>query len=138
MFPSEGLNYILNVVFGSEPKPSSIYIGLVVSTGFVGFSDSDTAASHSGWTEYTDYAESTRVQITFGAASGNSITNPTSITFTPSTSGVSVVGWFLTTAAAKSASTGVLIAQDTFDEGSTAVQAGIVQSFRLPVFSRNV
>lgn len=111
---------------------------MVSSTGFVSFSDTDTAASHSGWTEYTDYAESTRVEIDFGAASDNTITNPTSISFTPNTSGDVVVGWFLTTIAAKSASTGYLIAQSTLLEGSVTTQAGIVQSFTLLITDRNI
>lgn len=102
------------------------------------FSDTDTAASHSGWTEYTNYDEATRVEIDFGAASNNSITNPTSITFTPTSSGDVVVGWFLTTIATKSASTGYLIAQASLLEGSVTTQAGIVQSFTLLIGDRNI
>jgi hypothetical protein len=131
------LSWILDVVFGAVAKPTNLYIGLVVSTGFTSFSNADTAASH-GWTEYTAYAEATRVQITFGAASGSSITNPTSLSFTPNASGVTLVGWFLTNTAAKSSAAGFLIAEGSFAEGTVETQAAIIQSFRLPIADRNI
>jgi hypothetical protein len=124
-------------LFGAVAKPSLLYIGLVSSTSFTAFSDGDTAASHSGWTEFTSYDEVTRVQITFGAASSNTITNPTSINFTPSTNGT-VVGWFLTTASGKGATTGYLIAESSLLEGTTTVQTGIVQSFTINITDRNI
>ena len=137
MFPTAGLNYILNVLFGATAKPTDLYIGLVASSGFTGFSDSDTAASHTGWTEFEDYDESGRVEITFGAASDSSIVNPTSISFTPNDN-ATVYGWFLSTAAGKGATTGTLICMSAFAEGPVEVQSGIVQSFTLTINDRNI
>ena len=118
-------------------KPANLYVGLVSSTSFTGFSDADTAASHTGWAEFTSYSESTRVEITFGAASGATITNPTSLTFTPSASGT-VTGWFLTTVATKGATTGYLIAEGTQLEGTVTVATGVIQRFTLSILDRNL
>ena len=137
MFPTAGLNYMLNVLFGATAKPTDLYIGLVASENFTGFSDGDTAASHTGWEEFEDYDESGRVEITFGAASASSITNPASISFTPNAN-ATVYGWFLSTAAGKGSTSGTLICMGAFAEGPVAVQSGIVQSFLLTINDRNI
>lgn len=137
MFPTEGLNYILDVFFGAVAKPSDLYVGLVSAENFTGFSDGDTAASHTGWEEFEDYDEASRVEITFGAASASSIVNPASISFTPDTN-ATVYGWFLATAAGKGATTGKLVCMSAFAEGPVAVQAGVVQSFLLTINDRNI
>lgn len=137
MFPTAGLDFILNVFFGAVAKPSDLYVGLVASENFTGFSDSDTAASHAGWEEFEDYDEASRVEISFGAASANDITNPTSISFTPDTN-ATVYGWFLATAAGKGSSSGTLICMGAFVDGPVAVQSGIVQSFLLNIADRNI
>jgi len=77
----EGLDAILDIMFHDATKISTWYIGLVDNSGFTGFSSSDTMSSHSGWNESTAYTESNRVEWTEGAASGQSITNSTPVTF---------------------------------------------------------
>lgn len=53
----EGKNAILNTMFRSEAA-ASWYVGLIVS--LTTLSNSDTMASHTGWSEYTNYDETAR------------------------------------------------------------------------------
>lgn len=129
MITSEGLDLALNVLLGATTKPS-FYVGFVSATSFTGFSSSDTMSSHTGWTEYTDYAESTRQQVNFGASSSGEITNPVSADITPNAA-TDLAGFFITTNSAKSGTTGVLFATAFFDQGTRSVQAGVTEQFTL-------
>lgn len=136
MITSEGLNLALNVLFGAVAKPSTWYVGFISGTSFTGISGSDTMASHTGWTEYTDYAEASRPTLTFGAASGAEITNPTSVEITPNAD-ADVVGFFLTTNATKGGTTGYLFGAREFDEGTRSVQTGVIEQFNGIIDSTN-
>jgi len=127
----------LDVLFGAVAKNANWYVGFISSTSFTSISASDTMASHSGWTEYTDYAEVTRPVIAFGAASGNSITNPTVAEITPNAA-ADIVGFFLTTSSTKGGTTGYLFAAQGFDEGTRSVSAGIVQQFTTSISDANI
>lgn len=137
LITTEGLNLALGVLFGAISKPSNWYVGFVSSTSFTSISASDTMASHAGWTEYTDYAEVTRPVIAFGAASGNSITNPTVAEITPNVA-ADIVGFFLTTSSTKGGTAGYLFAAQGFDEGTRSVSAGIVQQFTTVISDANI
>lgn len=136
MITSEGLNLALNVLFGAVAKPSTWYVGFISSTNYVSISGSDTMASHTGWEEYTDYAEASRPTLTFGAASGASITNPSVVEITPNAD-ADVVGFFLTTNATKGGTTGYLFGASEFDEGTRSVQASVIEQFTGLVESEN-
>lgn len=75
-----GKNKILDVMFNSATQLTNQHIGLLGGTGTI--SASDTMASHSGWTEITDYDESTRGAWVTGSASGQAVTNATPQTYT--------------------------------------------------------
>ena len=137
MITAEVLNLALNVLFGAVAKPAAWYVGFISSSGFTSISSSDSMSSHTGWTEYTDYAEATRPVITFGAASGNSITNPTVAEITPNAA-ADIVGFFLTTSSTKGGTTGYLFAAQGFDEGTRSVSAGIVQQFTTAISDQNI
>ena len=77
----EGLNHILDTQFHGSTAVTTWYIGLVDNSGWTAFADADTLASHSGWTELTDYTESARVEWDEDAASSRSITNTTTADF---------------------------------------------------------
>lgn len=126
----------MNVMLGATAKPAAYYLGLIQATTFTGMSSSDTMASHTGWTEYTDYAEATRQTITFGAASDGTITNPTSTNITPNAN-ADVVGFFITTNSTKGGTTGFLFAQDVFDQGTRSVQSGVIEQFTLTASAVN-
>lgn len=136
MITSEGLNLALNVLFGAVAKPTTWYVGFISATSFTGTSGSDTMASHAGWTEYTDYAEASRPTLTFGAASGANIGNPTVVEITPNAD-ADVVGFFLTTNATKGGTTGYLFAPSTFDEGTRSVQSGVIEQFTANIAATN-
>jgi len=133
---SEGLNLALNVLFGAVAKPTTWYVGFISATSYTGVSGSDTMASHAGWTEYTDYAEASRPTLTFGAASGAEIGNPTAVEITPNAD-AEVIGFFLTTNATKGGTTGYLFAPSVFDEGTRSVQTGVIEQFVASVSSTN-
>lgn len=128
---------MLNVALGAVAKPAALYVSLVDSDSFTGFSTSDTMSSHTGWIEFTDYAEATRPQITFGAASAGTITNQVSADFTPS-SAEEIVGAFLTTGSAKGGTTGVLIACGSLDQGTRSILAGVIEQFTGTVSATNI
>ena len=137
MVVNDGLQLALNVLFGATAKPVALYVGFISSTSFTSISAGDTMSSHTGWTEYTDYAEVTRPVIAFGAASGNSITNPTVAEITPNAA-ADIVGFFLTTSSTKGGTTGYLFAAQGFDEGTRSVSAGIVQQFTTAISDQNI
>jgi hypothetical protein len=82
-----GLNHILDTEFNGGSQISTWYIGLVDNAGFSAFSDSDTLASHAGWSESTTYTESNRVTWASDAASSRSISNSTTADFSINATG---------------------------------------------------
>lgn len=74
MIVNEGLNYILGVTFSDEAQDTTHYVGLK-GTGSV--AAADTLASHTGWTEITDYTGDRKAWVEAGASS-QSITNSAS------------------------------------------------------------
>jgi len=97
---TEGLNHILDVTFHSDTQVTTWYIGLKGSgTPAAG----DTMASHSSWSEITDYSGD-RKEWTEGAASSGSMTNSSSVDFSI-TGTATVAGAFLNTASTGTAGT---------------------------------
>lgn len=137
MFTDSGIELLLNVALGATAKAAAFYVGLIDADTFVGTSSSDTMSSHTGWTEYTDYSEVTRPQITFGAASAGTITNPVSADFTPNAD-ADVCGFFITTNSTKSGTTGTLVAVGILDQGTREVQAGVTEQFTGNVTLQNI
>lgn len=103
----EGKNKLLDVMFHAITQIGTWYVGLVDNTGFTAFADTDTMASHGGWSEATIYSESTRVEWTEGAAASKQITNASPLTFSINASGT-IHGIFVTSDSTKSGTTGVL------------------------------
>ena len=81
-----GKDKLLDVMFHNVTQIGTWYIGLIDNSGYTGVAAGDTHDSHSGWSENTDYDESNRQEWTEDAASGQSITNTTSVDFTMSAS----------------------------------------------------
>lgn len=112
---NEGKNTILDVMFhdGTQIASTSWYIGLISNSGYSALAAADTMASHSGWTEFTGYSQSTRVAWGPGAASGQSTTNATPATFDINATGT-LKGIFVTSNSTKSGTTGKLWATGLF------------------------
>lgn len=121
----EGLNYVLDAAFNNTSPTSSWYIGLIDDDGFTEIAADDTAADHGGWTEFTNYTDSTRPAWNKSAASGKQIisssnTNFTMGTLTPDTEGLR--GAFIISASNKGGTTGKIYAHGTF--ARVAVETG--------------
>lgn len=117
-----GLNKILNDMFdgGSSASPSGTwYCGLIDNAGFSALAAGDTMASHSGWSESTDYTESNRVTWGVGAASARSVTNSTTMDFSINAT-VTINGIFIVDNNTKGGTSGTLWATASF---SSAVSA---------------
>lgn len=81
-----GKNLIWNVMFNGATASSSWYLGLVNGATFSAFAAGDTPASHSGWTEFTNYSFPTsdtthRPPWGQGTATGQQITNASQVEF---------------------------------------------------------
>ncbi len=82
-----GLNHILETQFNGGSQISTWYIGLIDNSGFSATSDTDTLASHSGWSEFTSYTESNRVTWASDAATGRAIANTATADFSINATG---------------------------------------------------
>jgi len=119
---NEGLDYLLDVLFGATAKPSW-YIGLIRDDNYTGLAAADTMASHAGWEEADEYSEASRPPITFGAASGQEIVNGTTVNF--SINAVETMkGAFVTDDNTKGGAAGKLWCTALFAGGDQAVDNG--------------
>ncbi len=119
---NEGLNYILDVMFGATSKPSW-YVGLIRDDNYTGLNAADTMASHSGWEEADEYSEANRPAITFGAASSQQISNGTTVDFSINAT-ETMKGAFLTDNNTKGGTSGKLWCTALFSGGDQAVDNG--------------
>lgn len=89
-----GMNFLLDGMFNSGTQSATWYIGLIDNSGYTAVADSDTLASHAGWTEFTNYAGSRK---TWGpdAAAGRAVSNGSTVDFTVNSAGA-VRGIFAT------------------------------------------
>lgn len=117
-----GLNHILETEFHSGTQVTTWYIGLIDNAGFSALSNSDTSASHAGWTENTDYSNANRVTWGTGAASGRSVTNASTADFNINGT-ATIKGIFIISQNTKGGSTGVLWSTAAFGS-NVSVQNG--------------
>lgn len=100
---NEGMNKLLDVMFGGDTPIDPWYIGLISSTTPT-LNAADTLASHT-WTEITDYDEGARVEWDDDAAAARAKTNTTPADFTINAT-VTVRGIFIASVA--SGTSGIL------------------------------
>ena len=84
---------------------------LIDASGFTGLSDSDTMASHSGWTELTSYSEAVRQALTFGSAATRSISDTVSFSINAT---VTIQGLGVSSDNTKGGSSGTLFSTAEF------------------------
>lgn len=107
VLPTEGANYMLNTSFRNASPVPAWYIGLY--EGNYTPTINDTAAAFPGAaTECTAYAEATRVAFTAGAAAAGVIDNSAARAEFTSNAAKVIYGGFISSVAAKGATTGVL------------------------------
>lgn len=117
-----GKDLALNVMFHGTSAVSPWYIGLIDNSGYSAVAAGDTMGSHSGWNEFTNYDESTRVEWTEAAAASQSITSSSVSTFSINGNGT-LRGVFITSVSTKSGTSGTLWSTALF-ASATAVSNG--------------
>lgn len=115
-----GLNNILEVYFHSGTQITTWYIGLIDNAGFTALSNSDTMASHTGWSESTAYSNANRPQWTAGTAASRQITNAATVDFNINAT-ATIKGIFITSNNTKGGTTGTLWATATFASNVSVV-----------------
>jgi hypothetical protein len=126
-----GLQYMAGTALdGSTARITTWYLGLYGAAASNTPAAGDTMSSHAGWTEVTDYSESTRPTATFVAAT---TANPSVVTNSASkaqftmNATVTVGGAFLTSDNTKGGTTGTLFsAKDFSSPGDRNVVSGDV------------
>lgn len=128
---NEGLDRILNTMFDGTTQigAGAWYLGLIDASGFTALAAGDTYASHSGWSEATQYDEATRGAWNPAASTAQSSSNTTTVDFTMNAT-KTIYGIFLASVSTKGDSTSgannVLWATGQFPGGSQAVVSGDV------------
>jgi hypothetical protein len=112
---NEGLEDMNTQYFAGSGYTAAWYLGLVLGPGSGNtYAAGDTLASHSGWTEYTDYSGN-RQSITFDSitlADPSVSSNTTPVQFSITGSGGTIAGAFLTDVA--TGTSGVLFSVSNF------------------------
>ena len=125
-----GLKDMNEKYFSGSSYSATWYLGLYGAASSNNPAAGDTMASHSGWTEVTDYSESTRPQCVFGTATTadpSVISNTTSVAVFSINNATTVGGAFLTSDNTKGGTTGILFSAADFQApGDRSVVSGDV------------
>jgi hypothetical protein len=112
-----GLADMNDKYFSGSGYTATWYLGLYGAASSNNPAAGDTMASHAGWTEVTDYSQSTRPAATFGSATvadPSVIDNSGSVAVFSINNTVTVGGAFLTSDDTKGGSTGILFSAADF------------------------
>lgn len=112
-----GLADMNDKYFSGAMYSAAWYFGLYGAASSNDPAAGDTMASHAGWTEVTDYSQSTRPAATFGSATvadPSVIDNSGSVAVFSINNTVTVGGAFLTSDDTKGGSTGILFSAADF------------------------
>lgn len=119
-----GIHYLLDAGFRGTPSPiSTWYAGLIDNSGFTGVDPTDTMASHSGWSEATQYDETVRQTLTFAAAATRKITAEVSFTMNATKT---IEGIFVNSDSTKSGTTGTLWSTALFSTAPGLVSGNVL------------
>lgn len=123
-----GLQYMAGTALTSTTQITSWYLGLYGAGASNNPAATDTMSSHAGWTENTNYSESTRVAATFAAATNANpsvVTNSASKAQFTMNATTTVGGAFLTSGSVKGGTTGTLFSAADFQSpGDRSVVSG--------------
>jgi len=127
---NEGLQDMNAKYFKSIGYTANFYIGLIDGPGSGNtYAAGDSLASHTGWTEFTDYVGATRGTVTFGTATDadpsviSNVSVPNAFTISGVSGSANVAGAFLATTTDNS---GVLFSAGDFTVGDKLVSDGDV------------
>ena len=123
-----GLADMNDKYFSGSGYTAAWYLGLYGAASSNDPAAGDTMASHAGWTEVTDYSQSTRPACTFGSATvadPSVIDNSGSVAVFSINNTVTVGGAFLTSDDTKGGTSGILFSAADFQSpGDRAVVSG--------------
>lgn len=119
---TEGLNDSLNKHFKASSYTAAWYVGLTNSSPT--FAAGDTMASHSGWTENTNYSESNRPTLTLGTVSSGSVDNSANKAVFSINASATIGGAFIVSNNTKNGTTGTLYGGGAFSGGNRNVVNG--------------
>jgi hypothetical protein len=118
----EGINDALSKYLKGSAYTAAWYLALVNATPT--YAAADTAASHGGWTENSNYAETVRQTVTFGTVASKSVDNSASpAVFTINGAGGTIAGVAMLSSNVKGGTAGVLYAEANFSGGNRIVVA---------------
>jgi hypothetical protein len=120
-----GLNSILAVYFTNATQLPNWYMGLIDNASFTGINNTDTMASHAGWTENVQYSGGARPAWNTLSVGGQTITNVSDIVFTLSMN-VVIAGLFLVSDSTLSGTAGMLWSTGLFPAGPQTLIGGSV------------
>lgn len=104
----EGKNAMLDNMFNAGTQSSNWYVGLINNAGFTAVAESDVYTSHAGWTELTNFSQTTRQLWNKGAAASKTVTSSTTSVFTINAT-CAVIGIFLANSNVKGQTSGSFI-----------------------------
>ena len=116
---TEGLNNILDVMFGGSTQDSTWFIGLK-NTGSV--AAGDTLASHAGWVENSNYTGNRKAYTIVSAAAGAITNSASKASFAIDTDAQTIAGGFL--AGVDIGTAGVLFNAKDFTGGNKSADDG--------------
>ena len=120
---TQGKNDLLTQYFKGVTYSGAFFCGLINDTAYTGVDAGDTAASHAGWTEGTDYDEAGRPAVVWGVAAAGSLATASASVFTVN-AGDTIKGAFVATSNTKGGTSGVLYSAGLFTTGDRAVLTG--------------
>ncbi len=114
-----GLNHILDVEFNGTTQDTTWFIGLK-NAGTV--AAGDTLASHSGWTENSNYTGNRKAYTTVSAAAGVITNTASKASFAITTDSQTIAGGFLATI--DTGTSGILFSAKDFTGGNKSADNG--------------
>lgn len=108
LIPIEGLNHFLNVALKGSTQIPTWYVG-IYTNNYTPAAGDTMAAFPAAAGEITTYANATRHTLVLGTVASGAVDNTASKAEITFTSAASVQGGFITSVAAKGATTGVLL-----------------------------
>ncbi|MGH9300272.1 MAG: hypothetical protein ACRD0E_00115 [Acidimicrobiales bacterium] len=117
---SQGKNYILAT---GAATAIAKYLGLVDGGTSPSYAAADVMSSHGGWTENTSYSNGTHPTITWGSASGGSMSTSAAAVFNINAA-ATIAGAFSCDNSTKAATSGNLYSEGSFTGGNKTVASG--------------
>lgn len=126
IIPTEGLNHILSVLVAGGTQVNPWYVALFSANVTPGASL--TAATFTGTcTEFTSYAEATRVAYVDGSIAAGAVDNAASRAEFTMSGSATIYGGALLSASAKSSTSGTILAAAKFSASRAVVAADTLQ-----------